>query len=102
MKVQTIFFLFISLSFHAFGSVGHDETLDEDECWDARHDFIDGGGLCFVVVSAVLNEDDRLKVVYKNTCSNRIYAGFCNARQSGSDDCGSSSVLPGNTKTWTT
>ena len=98
-------FLFVataSISCSALANLGHSETLDKDGCWDGKHSFVEGGQDCMQVDSANWLNDDKLKVVYKNTCSHRIYAKFCNAKNNSSSDCGADGIMPHRSKSWVT
>ncbi len=77
---------------------GHNNSVDGDGCWDAR---TNSGGNCMVVQETYWR-GSKFVVKYRNACSYRIYARFCNERRSGSEDCGASGISPGRTKTWYT
>ena len=91
-----------TLSFSALAALGHNETVDRDGCWDGYHSFINGGDKCMQVSTTNWVNDEKLQVVYKNTCSHRVYAKFCNARTNGSKDCGTDGIRPHGTKSWST
>ncbi|WP_404393931.1 hypothetical protein [Pseudoalteromonas phenolica] len=86
------------LSFSVFANSGHNWTVDNQGCWDAKHY---GGDNCLTIESKNFSKDS-LKVVYKNTCSERIFAKFCHFKNTGYNDCGAAGIKAGNTKTWVT
>ncbi|MCK0154765.1 hypothetical protein MWU49_13680 [Alcanivorax sp. S6407] len=79
----------------------YSSSVDSDTCWDGR---TPTGGPCMVVADSKWSTytEGKFIVTYKNVCNHRIYARFCNERNSGSDDCGASGIAPGNTKGWST
>ncbi|MGB2246828.1 MAG: hypothetical protein ACPH3N_04120 [Alcanivorax sediminis] len=79
----------------------YSSSVDSDTCWDGLSNT---GSPCMVVADTKWSTHTQGKfiVTYRNVCSQRIYARFCNERNSGSADCGASGILPGSTKGWST
>lgn len=79
----------------------YSSSVDSDTCWDGLSPT---GGACMVVADTKWSSytDGKFIVTYRNVCSHRIYARFCNERKSGSADCGASGISAGNTKGWST
>ena len=84
-----------------FAVADYYSSLDDDTCWDGRNS---RGGPCMEVHDTKWSQytEGRFTVTFRNTCSNRIYARFCNERDNGSEDCGASGISAGNTKSWST
>lgn len=99
---SVLLFSFITFTSISNADTGHDPTVDDDGCWDGRHSFINGGSSCFKHSTSTWLNENKLKVVYKNTCSDRIYAKYCNGKTNGISDCGAAGVRPGGTKSWVT
>lgn len=71
-------------------------NADEDGCWDAPSHCI--------TASARWSKHNEGKLIseFTNTCRHRLYIRFCNEKNNGSEDCGSSGLKPGKTKKWGT
>lgn len=89
------------LLFSPLAAADYASSVDNDTCWDG---LTNTGGPCMVVADAKwsTHTDGKFIVSYRNVCSHRIYARFCNDRKSGSADCGASGIAPGSTKGWST
>lgn len=90
MFVRT-FITIAALVASSAASAGYRSTVDDDGCWDG---LTPTNGDCLVREEAV-RKGDRLKVSFRNTCSERVYAQICLQRNGMNDDCGANSVKPG-------
>ncbi len=79
----------------------YSSSIDAHTCWDGLSAT---GNPCMVVADTrwSLHTPNKFMVTYRNTCEQRIYARFCNERQSGSHDCGTAGLAADSTVTWST
>ena len=79
-------------------TAAHNDSVDSRGCWDGLDNW---GGDCMSVSDSYWR-DTTFYVKYKNSCSYRIYARFCNEKSDGGEDCGADGIRPGAIKTWYT
>ena len=92
--------LFVLLS-SPLAVADYDSSIDADSCWDGR---TPTGSPCMVVADSKWSTytEGKFIVTYRNVCDHRIYARFCNERNTGNADCGAAGIAAGNTKSWST
>lgn len=87
------------ICFSVLAANGQTAIVDNKGCWNAKHAT---GGECLVVTHKKPLSNNGISIVYKNTCSARIYARMCNFKNAAYNDCGVSGISAGSTHTSTT